>query len=106
MVERGLSTVSHTIRDWVNAAPDARQKELRQAVHTVLLAVASFRQAGLEAVMKGGKIKVGEEARGPFPITAELHAGGQAIMQISRKLPEGNRSEIGPEGGEATGMEA
>jgi DNA processing protein len=23
--------VSHTIRDWVNAAPDARQKELRQA---------------------------------------------------------------------------
>ncbi len=46
--------MSHTIRDWVNAAPDARQKELRQAVHTVLLAVASFRQAGLEAVMKGG----------------------------------------------------
>jgi hypothetical protein len=46
--------VSHTIRDWVTAAPDARQKELRQAVHTVLLAVASFRQAGLEAVMKGG----------------------------------------------------
>ena len=46
--------MSHTIRDWVTAAPDARQRELRQAVHTVLLAVASFRQAGLEAVMKGG----------------------------------------------------
>jgi RHS repeat-associated protein len=50
------------------------------------------------------QILVGEEARGPFPITAELHAGGQMIMQVNRSLPEGNYNEIGPEGGEAVGM--
>jgi predicted nucleotidyltransferase component of viral defense system len=44
----------HPIKEWVAAAPDARQRELRQAVHTVLVAVAEFRRAGLEVVMKGG----------------------------------------------------
>lgn len=42
------------LREWVERAPDARQRELRQAVHTILLAVARFRQAGLQAVIKGG----------------------------------------------------
>ena len=46
--------MSHPIKDWVASAPDARQRELRQAVHTVLVAVATFRGAGLEVVMKGG----------------------------------------------------
>jgi hypothetical protein len=46
--------MSHPIKEWVTAAPDARQRELRQAVHSVLVAVAEFRRAGLEVVMKGG----------------------------------------------------
>jgi len=46
--------MTQRLREWVNAAPDGRQKELRQAVHTVLVAVAEFRRAGLEVVMKGG----------------------------------------------------
>jgi hypothetical protein len=46
--------VSHPIKHWVASAPDARQRELRQAVHTVLVAVATFRGAGLDVVMKGG----------------------------------------------------
>jgi predicted nucleotidyltransferase component of viral defense system len=46
--------MSHPIKEWVAAAPDARQRELRQAVHTVLVAVSEFRQAGLHVVMKGG----------------------------------------------------
>lgn len=46
--------MSHPIKHWVASAPDARQRELRQAVHTVLVAVATFRRAGLEIVMKGG----------------------------------------------------
>jgi hypothetical protein len=40
--------------EWVQDAPDIRQRELRQAVHTILVAVTQFRQAGLQAVMKGG----------------------------------------------------
>lgn len=44
----------HRLKEWVEDAPDGRQRELRQAVHTVLLAVTQFRQAGLQAVMKGG----------------------------------------------------
>lgn len=46
--------MTQRLTEWVDAAPDARQKEFRRAVHTVLAAVATFRQAGLEAVMKGG----------------------------------------------------
>ena len=51
------------------------------------------------------EILVSEEARGPFPITAELRAGEQAIIKFSGELPEGNCSEIGPDGGEASGMD-
>ena len=46
--------MSHGIAEWVTAAPDARQTELRQAVHTILLAIAELRRGGLEVVMKGG----------------------------------------------------
>ena len=46
--------MSQRLKEWVNAAPDARQRELREAVHTVLVAVAEFRRAGLQVVMKGG----------------------------------------------------
>jgi hypothetical protein len=46
--------MSHRLKAWVNAAPDARQRELRQAVHTVLVAVSMFRKEGLQVVMKGG----------------------------------------------------
>ncbi|MCU0973860.1 MAG: nucleotidyl transferase AbiEii/AbiGii toxin family protein [Burkholderiales bacterium] len=46
--------MSHRLKEWVQDAPDARQRELRQAVHTILVAVTQFRQSGLQVVMKGG----------------------------------------------------
>jgi hypothetical protein len=50
----------------VTAAPDARQTELRQAVHTILLAIAELRQGGLEVVMKGGILLAVEYAGDRF----------------------------------------
>lgn len=46
--------MSEKLRKWVEVGPDARQRELRQAVHTILVAMSNFHQAGLEVVMKGG----------------------------------------------------
>jgi len=46
--------VTPAISEWVAAAPDQRQRELRQAIHTILVAVSDLRNSGLEIVMKGG----------------------------------------------------
>lgn len=45
---------SRSVSDWVDAAPDRRQRELRQAVHITLVAIAELRRSGVEVVMKGG----------------------------------------------------
>lgn len=46
--------MTRRLREWVNSATDSRQNELRRAVHTILVAVTQFRQAGMQVVMKGG----------------------------------------------------
>lgn len=42
------------VGEWVLAASDKPQRELRQAIHTILVAVSGLRATGLEIVMKGG----------------------------------------------------
>jgi len=46
-------SVQHDIAEWVNQAP-SEQRELRQAVHTVLAAIAQDSQLRADMVMKGG----------------------------------------------------
>jgi len=46
-------SVQHDIAEWVNQAPN-EQRELRQAVHTVLAAIAQDTQLRADMVMKGG----------------------------------------------------
>ena len=52
----------------------------------------------------GLKSMVLEEARGPFEVSAELRTVDKVIQVIHRRFEEGNRSEIGPDGGTATGL--
>lgn len=42
------------IAAWVQGAPDAVQRELRQAVHTVLVAIGGSSDLQAQMVMKGG----------------------------------------------------
>jgi hypothetical protein len=43
-----------SIEAWIQAAPNDAQRTLRQAIHTILVAVAQLQRGGLEVVMKGG----------------------------------------------------
>jgi len=42
------------IEDWVNQEPDLHRRELREAVHTVLHAIAKSPQLNSQMIMKGG----------------------------------------------------
>lgn len=42
------------IEDWVNQEPDLYRRELREAVHTVLHAIAKSQQLSSQMIMKGG----------------------------------------------------
>ena len=44
----------YDIRDWVEAAPDKSKKKLREAVHTILSAIASDRNLKVNMILKGG----------------------------------------------------
>ena len=46
-------TARVSIDEWIAEAPDA-QRELRRAVHVVLLAIGEMRRRGITVVMKGG----------------------------------------------------
>lgn len=54
------------IDEWLKAAPDEREREFRQAVHTVLVAISSLRREGLDVVMKGGILLAVEYAGDRF----------------------------------------
>jgi predicted nucleotidyltransferase component of viral defense system len=47
------NSMQHDIAEWVNQAP-SDQRELRQAVHTVLAAIAQDTQLRADMIMKGG----------------------------------------------------
>jgi predicted nucleotidyltransferase component of viral defense system len=47
------NSMQHDIAEWVNQAPND-QRELRQAVHTVLAAIAQDTQLRADMIMKGG----------------------------------------------------
>ncbi|MCF7786030.1 MAG: nucleotidyl transferase AbiEii/AbiGii toxin family protein [Prosthecobacter sp.] len=78
-------SMQHDIAEWVNQAP-SDQRELRQAVHTVLAAIAQDTQLRADMIMKGGILLAVRYQSGRF--TKDID------FSTSLKLSEVNPDEV------------